>query len=334
MKERRYRTFGAYLKERYGCKVSKVTISAGFTCPNRDGRKGSEGCIYCNNAGFNPNLRLQADVIQEQVHQGIDFFSRTRKARKFIVYFQPYTNTYAPIEQLKPIYDSALISDDIIGISIGTRPDCIPEEALDLVETYTDRYMVWLEIGLQSMHERTLDLINRGHDLHTFIDAIMRIRRRKKMLVCSHIIHGLPGESREEMMQTVRLIASLGIDGIKFHNLHVLKDTPMERMYHEGKIPMLTMEEYCLLIADSLELLPPEMLILRLSGDAPKDLLIAPEWCSRKFEIQEKIDSILAGRGTKQGSRYSRADADEMMRIIFGERRNNGEYVRQTTAKE
>ncbi len=334
MEERRYRTFGAYLKERYGCKVSKVTISAGFTCPNRDGSKGSGGCIYCNNAGFNPNLRLQSDIIQQQVRQGIDFFSRKRKARKFIVYFQPYTNTYARLEELKPIYDSALISDDIVGISIGTRPDCIPEEALDLIETYADRYMVWLEIGLQSMHEKTLDLINRGHDLRTFIDAIMRIKQRGKILVCSHIIHGLPGESREEMMQTVRLIASLGIDGIKFHNLHVLKDTPMERMYHDGKVPMLTMEEYCLLIADSLELLPPEMLILRLSGDAPMELLIAPEWCRKKFEIKEKIDSILAARGTRQGSRYTNHDADEVTRIISGECCKDEECVRLTTIEE
>ena len=314
MEGRRYRAFGDYLRERFGCRVSKVTISAGFTCPNRDGSRGFEGCVYCNNQGFNPNLRMKPDAIQEQVLKGIDFFARKRKARKFIAYFQPYTNTYGPVEELKKIYDSALVSEDIVGISIGTRPDCVPEEVLDLVESYAEKYMVWLEIGLQSMHQKTLDLVKRGHDLETFIDAVSRTRKRKRILLCTHVIHGLPGETSEEMMQTVRLVAALKLDGIKFHNLHVMKNTPMERMYNEGKIPLLTMEEYVILVADSLELLPAEMIVLRLSGDAPADLLVAPDWCRSKLEIQEKINTELIERGTRQGERYGAVDAAAFMK--------------------
>lgn len=318
MEEKRYRAFGDYLKERFGCRVSKVTVSAGFTCPNRDGTRGTGGCIYCNNAGFNPNLRMEPDAIQEQVRKGIDFFSRKRNARKFIVYFQPYTNTYGPVDELRKIYDSALMSGDIVGISIGTRPDCLPDDVLDLIESYAERYMVWLEIGLQSMHQKTLDLVNRGHDLGVFIDAVSRAKRKKGILLCTHIIHGLPGESPEKMMQTVRLVSALGLDGIKFHNLHIMRDTPLEKMHAEGKVQLLTMDEYVRLVADSLELLPPDMVVLRLSGDAPGDLLIAPDWCRKKLEIQERVNSILLERGTLQGSRYSHDDAAEFMEKFSG----------------
>jgi radical SAM protein (TIGR01212 family) len=304
MEDKRYRSFSDYLKERFGTRVQKVTVSAGFTCPNRDGHKGFGGCIYCNNEGFNPNLREVKDSIPEQVRKGMDFLSRKYKAKKFILYFQPFTNTYSRVEHLRKIYDEAIISDDIVGISIGTRPDCVPEEILDLLEEYAERYMIWLEIGLQSMHDRTLKLINRGHDLDTFLQAVERVKRRKAMLICTHIIHGLPGEKRKHMLQTVKLVAGLNLDGIKFHNLHVMKNTTLEKIFRLDGIRLLTMDEYVRIMADSLELLPPEMVILRLSGDAPEEVLVAPEWCRKKFEIQEKINRLLERRGTKQGDNF------------------------------
>ncbi len=321
MKDKRYRSFNDYLKERFGTRVQKVTVSAGFTCPNRDGHKGVGGCIYCNNEGFNPNLRDVKNSIPEQVQKGIDFLSKKYKARKFILYFQPFTNTYARVERLKEIYDCAFISEDIVGISIGTRPDCVPEEVLDLLEHYCERYMIWLEIGLQSMHDRTLQLINRGHDLNSFIDAVERVKKRNKMLICTHIIHGLPNESKSDMMQTVKLIAALDLDGIKFHNLHVMRNTVLEKMYRNKEIFLLTMSEYVELMADSLEFLPPDMIILRLSGDAPQDVLVAPEWCRKKFEIQEKINQELKRRGTKQGDKYN----EEVLSTFLG-KLNEGDY--------
>lgn len=319
MEEKRYRSFSDYLREKFGLRVQKVTVSAGFTCPNRDGQKGTGGCIYCNNEGFNPNLREVKGTIPEQVRKGMDFLSRKYKAKKYILYFQPFTNTYSDAERLKEIYDQALISDDIIGISIGTRPDCVSEEVLDLLESYADRYMVWLEIGLQSMHDRTLELIKRGHDLYAFLDAVERIKGRKKMLICTHIIHGLPGERRQEMLETVKLVAALNLDGIKFHNLHVMKNTELEEMYRNKEITLLTMDEYIEIMADSLELLPPRMVILRLSGDAPEDLLVAPSWCRKKFEIQEKINGALKNRRTRQGDKFDRKDSSILLKKVLSE---------------
>lgn len=316
MQDKRYRSFSDYLKERFGTRVQKVTVSAGFTCPNRDGHKGVGGCIYCNNEGFNPNLRNVKDSIPEQVKKGMDFLSKKYKAKKFILYFQPFTNTYAEVGHLKEIYDHAFISEDIVGISIGTRPDCVPEEVLDLLEDYSERYMIWLELGLQSMHDRTLKLINRGHDLAAFLDAVERVKQRGKMLICTHIIHGLPGERRSDMLETVKLVAALDLDGIKFHNLHVMKNTELEKMYLDHEVTLQTMDEYVEIIADSLELLPPDMVIVRLSGDAPEDVLVAPEWCRKKFEIQEKINMALKNRGTKQGDKYNGEDGCLLLRRV------------------
>ncbi len=326
MEEKRYRGFSDYLREKFGTRVQKVTISAGFTCPNRNGQKGVGGCIYCNNEGFNPNLREVEGSIPDQVRKGMNFLSRKYKAKKFILYFQPFTNTYSRVDHLKEIYDEALISDDIVGISIGTRPDCVPEEILDLLDKYAERYMIWLEIGLQSMHDRTLKFINRCHDLDTFLDAIERVKKRDKMLVATHIIHGLPGETREEMLETVRLVAALNLNGIKFHNLHVMKNTKLEKMYRDNEISLLTMEEYVELMADSLELLPPDMVIMRLSGDAPEDVLVAPEWCRKKFEIQEKINRSLENRGTKQGDHFDSEDFSLLLKKV-GERESQRKSI-------
>ncbi|MEW5806984.1 MAG: TIGR01212 family radical SAM protein [Acidobacteriota bacterium] len=333
MQGRLYRSFGDDLKERFGCRVWKVTVAAGFTCPNRDGGRGRGGCIYCNNEGFNPNLRQRLESIHEQVEKGMDLLSKKKRASKFIIYFQPYTNTYASVEDLKNIYDSSLISDDIVGISIGTRPDCVPEEVLDLLESYTGKYMIWLEIGLQSMHDRTLNLINRGHDLATFIDAIIRAKRRRTILLATHIIHGLPGENHEEMMDTVRLVSALGFDGIKFHNLHVMRNTVLERMYREGKVSLLTMEEYVSLVADSLEILPPQTAILRLSGDAPDDILVAPSWCRRKLEIREMINAELKKRRTSQGARYDEKALSMFLEKAMGALRSRPRESRTCIAK-
>ena len=255
VKTKRYYPFNQYLRDKFGAKVYKVTIDAGFTCPNRDGTKGRGGCIFCNNEGFSVNSRYQrrsTRSIEEQVRQGIDFKRRRYKADKFIAYFQAYSNTYGPVDHLRNLYDRALSFEDMVGLAIGTRPDCTPPQVLDLIESYARKWEVWLEYGLQSSHDETLRRINRGHDFASFLDAMERTHGRG-INICVHVILGLPGESYEDMMETARRLSGLDFQGIKIHLLHVMKDTPMERQFHDGKVSLLEQEEYARLVCDFLE---------------------------------------------------------------------------------
>ena len=208
--EKRYFPFSEYLKNKFGQSVRKICIDGGFTCPNRDGRVGRGGCIYCNNTGFNPNLRQERLSVKEQVLQGIEYMKKRYGARKFIVYFQPFSNTYADLETLKNLYSDAVSREDVVGLAVGTRPDCVPNEVLDYLQSYTKKYEVWLEYGLQSAHDRTLFLINRGHTFSQFIDAIDRTKDRG-IKICVHVILGLPGESEQDMMETATALSRMKI---------------------------------------------------------------------------------------------------------------------------
>lgn len=302
LKTKRYYPFSEYLKERFGCKVYKVTIDAGFTCPNRDGTLGWEGCTYCNNRGFSANTRRTPAPIPEQVEHGMAFMRTRYKAEKFIAYFQAYTNTYAPVDTLRAYYDAAVAFEDIVALSVGTRPDCVPEPVLDLIESYKGTHEVWVEYGLQSIHDSTLNLVNRGHDYAVFLDALERTRRRG-LKICVHVILGLPGESHGDMMATARAMGQIDIDSLKIHLMHVLRDTPLEKELTEGRFKPLEFDEYIQLVCDFLEFLPPHISIQRLTADGPRSILLAPKWATQKRKTLVAIEAELQRRGTCQGSR-------------------------------
>lgn len=298
--ERRYYAFSRFLQERFGQKVYRVTIDAGFTCPNVDGTVAVGGCVYCDNRSFSPNRRLPRTTVRAQVDRGIALLSERYATRAFLAYFQAATNTYAPVARLRRLYDEALAHPQIVGLAIGTRPDCVPDPILDLLQDYArDRY-VCLELGLQTIHDRTLDWMNRGHHYDAFVDAVERCRGRGLDL-CAHVILGLPGESHADMMATATALATLPVNAVKIHNLHVVHDTPMEKMYEAGTVPMLTREAYVALVCDFLERLPPTMVIHRLSGDAPPDYLVAPTWCLDKPALLRAIHAELERRDSWQG---------------------------------
>lgn len=298
----RYYSFGRYLRRRFGCRVHKVTLHAGFTCPNRDGTRGWDGCTFCNNAGFSPNERLGPSEIGQQLADGIARARRRCKAERFIAYFQAYTNTYASPERLKSLYDAVWQFPEVVGLAIGTRPDCVNAEKIALIEQYTRRGEVWIEYGLQSMHDRTLEMVNRQHTYAEFMRAI-QLTRGRGIKVCVHTILGLPGETPAMMMETHERLAELDIDGIKVHLLHIMRDTVMERQYQRGEIALLERGEFVGLVCDVLERLPPTVVIQRMHADAPPDILVAPQWCLDKMGVLKDIQAELVRRDTWQGRR-------------------------------
>lgn len=301
---KRYVRFTDHLRRRFACRVHKVSLDAGFTCPNRDGTLAVGGCIYCNNASFSPgNRRLS---ISEQIEQAKRFLRKRYKAQKFIAYFQAYTNTYGDVRALKALYDEALACEDIVGLAIGTRPDCVSDAVLDLLADYASRHYVWLELGLESAHDQTLAFINRGHTVVAFDDAVRRAQEHGLQL-CAHVILGLPGESPSAMLATARHLADLHLDAVKLHNLHIVRHTVLEKMYRQGRVPLLDLDAYVELVVDCLELLPPDMIIMRLLGDAPRDMLVAPDWSLQKQTVITRIEAELARRDSYQGKFYQPA---------------------------
>ena len=298
---RPYRAFGDYLKEKYGCKVYKATIDAGFTCPNRDGTLGAGGCIFCNNRGFNPNSRGPRIGVREQVAQGMEHLRKRYKAEKFIAYFQAYTNTYGPVEKLEKLYREALEPPKVVALSVGTRPDCCGDDVAALLGSLAVEREVWVELGLQSVHDSTLERINRRHDFKTFVDAVRRIRNYPGIKICAHIILGLPGETGEMMLDSADALSDLGIDGVKIHLLHILKDTELEKMFLRGEVKVFDFTTYVNLVCDYLERLNPEMVIQRLTADAPSNILVAPKWAIEKKRTLDRIEKELLRRGTRQG---------------------------------
>ncbi|HEY5512635.1 MAG TPA: TIGR01212 family radical SAM protein [Geomonas sp.] len=297
----RYNAFSEELKRVFGCRVQRLSVDAGFTCPNRDGTVGVDGCIFCGGKGSGSFGILHGAAVAEQLEHAKEVMVRKYKAALFIAYFQSYSNTYAPVEQLKRLYDEALAVPDVVGLIVGTRPDCLPEETLDLLASYAERCYFWLELGLQSPLDRTLAAIGRGHDLASFTAAVAGCRKRG-IRVCAHVILGLPGETREEMLSGAGLLNAAGVAGVKIHLLHVMRGTRLASQYLDGAVRLLDRDEYVGLVCDFLERLDPGIVVQRLTGDGNRKDLIAPLWSLQKFEVLNCIDGELERRGTRQGS--------------------------------
>jgi len=301
---KRYNAFSEELKQVFGCRVHRISVDAGFTCPNRDGTLGTDGCIYCGGKGSGAHGILPDASVTAQIEAGKEIMARKYKAKRFIAYFQAFSNTYAPPERLRALYDEALDVPDVVGLIVGTRPDCLPPETVSLLAGYSRRTYFWLELGLQSPQDRTLEFLNRGHDFAAFEQAV-RSCRAEGIRVCAHVILGLPGETRGEMLATAGVLNELGIDGIKIHLLHVMKGTPLEALFRQGEVRMLDRDEYVGLVCDFLERLSPGVSIQRLTGDGGHDHLVAPLWSLKKFEVLNALDRELERRGSRQGSALS-----------------------------
>lgn len=323
--KRRYSDYNSYLKALYGERVQKIVVDAGLDCPNRDGKVSKGGCIYCNSKGSGSGLWGKGLSITEQIELGRNAMSRRYNAKKFLVYFQSYTNTYTTCKRMKAIYDEALGVDGVVGMAIGTRPDCIDREKINLIASYTDKYLVWLEYGLQSSHDITLELINRGHNFACFVNAVEMVKaheaiysnhglsessccytnrtgyRNKRINVCAHVILGLPGETSEMMMQTARRIGELGIHGVKIHLLYVVKGTLLENMFKNGGYTCMTQNDYVEAVCNFIERLPENIVIQRITGDPHPDELAAPEWALDKHTTFNMIQKTFEKRDSWQG---------------------------------
>ena len=283
-----YKTFHDHCKERFGCKVYKLSLNAGFTCPNRDGTLGVGGCIFCNGSGEfaeKGSVALQLQNAKARVSQKI-------KEGKYIAYFQAFTNTYAPVETLRQLYEAAMEPDDIVGISIGTRPDCLGEDVISLLEELNQKKPVYVELGLQTVHQSSVDYIRRGYDNSVYVDAVKRLTAAG-IHVVTHIIIGLPGETLEMAVETTRQSVAAGTHGVKFHLLHVLKGTDLEKDYLAGKFRCLTLEEYAQILKACLAVLPAEMVVHRITGDGAKKDLIAPLWSGDKKRVLNYLNHYL-----------------------------------------
>ena len=293
-------SYGRYLRRRFGFRISKVNVDAGFTCPNRDGSKGTGGCIYCNNVSFSPKGTQSLVPLEEQMAAGMAYHRTRLGSEKFVIYFQKYTNTYGSVELLSDLYRRALDHPDVIGISVGTRPDTLNDDALELLADLARTKYVCLELGLQSIDDAILSRINRGHTLDDFIVAVNRAAGRN-FDICAHLIHGFPGESSREFLKAADLIAGLPIDSLKLHQLHAVEGTELAELYRRGEFLPLTVEQYVTTVADFLELLPPRIAIQRLYGSAPLDICVAPRWGLKNNQMWYAIVNELTRRGSWQG---------------------------------
>ena len=297
-----YYDFATFLSQYFDGKVQKISIHAGFTCPNRDGTKGTGGCTYCNNQTFNPEYCNPHLGIRKQLEDGISFFSRKYPTMRYLAYFQAYTNTYGELEQLKEMYDEALSVEGVVGLVIGTRPDCIPPALLDHIEQLSRKTFVMVEYGIESANDLTLQRINRGHDFATAIDAIRRTHERG-ILVGGHLILGLPGEDHAELMRQAEAIASLPLDMVKLHQLQLIRGTRMAREYDEcpEDFHLYTVDEYIDLAIDYIERLPETMVIERFISQSPRSLLIAPDWGMKNYQFVDRLHRRMVERGAYQG---------------------------------
>jgi len=301
---KRYRDYNSYLREIFGERVQKIPLDAGFTCPNRDGTISRGGCIYCGRRGAGSGAMAErGESLDEQIASGMIWARKKYGASRFIAYFQSFTNTYGPVVRLRELYDGALTHEGMAGLSVSTRPDCVDEAVLGLLEEYKERFLVWLELGLQSAHDSTLRQINRGHDVACF-DRAVAAAHAKGLNVCAHVILGLPGESREMMMETARHLGELAAEGVKIHSLYVAANTPLAEVYERGAYRCLEREEYVDLVLDFLERLPPTMVVQRLTGDPVPSELVAPVWMREKSRTLNLMKKRFEERGTWQGKRF------------------------------
>ena len=300
---KRYNTFSGELKRLFGAKVQRISLDAGFSCPNRDGTLDTAGCIFCGGYGSGSHGIPRDLSVTEQIEDGKEVMRRKYKAAQFIAYFQAYSTTYASVDRLRDLHSQALSVSDVSGVIVATRPDCLPDAVLDYLQGLGKRTYLWLEIGIQSVYDRSLEFLNRCHDHACSVDAILRAKARN-LRVCAHIILGLPGETRQETLATAEELNRLGVDGVKLHLLHVMKGTRLAGMYERGEVRVQDRDGYAGLVCDFLERLDPRIMIHRLTGDGGHDNLIAPLWSLKKFEILNLIDAELLRRGSRQGSRY------------------------------
>lgn len=298
-----YNSLSTHLKSIFGCKVFKVTLDPGLSCPNRDGTKGLGGCAYCSSSTLLPKGHAPASQVREQLLSGIEYVRKRHKADKFIAYFQVNTNTHAPIEELKKLYEQALIPD-VAAIAVSTRPDCLSEEVLELLCRLKTKKHLWLELGLQSANDATLAMVNRGHTKADFEDAVKRAANRG-LEVCAHVIIGLPGEDEHDALETVAFLNSLPVKGIKFHQLQIVKGTALETLWRNGEVRTQGLEEYACLVVKCIERLRGDIIIHRLCGDVPRQFLVAPVWGKSKFEVIEKITGLMKEQDTRQGALYA-----------------------------
>lgn len=296
----RYFSFSRYLRKQFGTKVHKVSIDAGFTCPNIDGAKGTGGCTYCNNIGFSFNTRVGSTAVREQVESGILAMRERFNAERFMAYFQAFSNTYAPVERLRSLYDAALERDEVVALSVGTRSDCVSPAVMNLLESYSDRKEVWVEYGLQTIHDRTLERVNRCERFQDFEHAI-EMTAERNIKICVHLILGLPGETQEDMLATAERLRDIPFHSVKLHILHIMRDTRMATEYAYGQVQLQNREEYVDTVVRMLERLRPDVSIQRLTADAPLRILIAPMWCLDKNGIRLQIERELQRRDTWQG---------------------------------
>ncbi len=302
---KRYNTFSDELKRHFGCKVQRISVDAGLTCPNRDGTLDTEGCIFCGGHGSGSFGIRRGLSVAGQLEDGKEVMRRKYRAAKFIAYFQAYSNTYASVDQIRKLFSEAQAVSDVVGVIIATRPDCLPDDVLEYLQELSRETYLWLELGIQSIYDRSLLFINRRHDYAASVDAVRRAKSRG-LRVCAHVILGLPGETSAEMLAMAEELNRLGIDGVKLHLLHVMKGTRLAEMHGRGEVELLDRDGYAGLVCDFLECLEPHILIHRLTGDGGHDNLIAPLWSLKKFEVLNLIDAELERRNTWQGIRLSR----------------------------
>ncbi|CCK78834.1 TIGR01212 family radical SAM protein [Desulfobacula toluolica] len=303
-KKKRYSDYNTYLRNLFGQRVQKITVDAGLSCPNRDGVLSRAGCIYCNAKGSGSGLFAKGLSIKEQIESGKIGMIKKYKAKKFLAYFQSYSNTYTTCAHMKQLYDEALACEGMVGMAIGTRPDCVDAEKLDLIESYARDYLVWLEYGLQSVHDATLKFINRGHTYKDFCDAV-QLTRGRGINICTHVILGLPGEDKNMMLETAKILADSGINGVKIHLLYVIKGTELDNLWQKGGYTPMEQKEYVETVCDFLELLPDQIIIQRITGDPHSDELRAPMWAGRYRETFNMIQHTLEQRDSFQGMKYN-----------------------------
>lgn len=305
----RYYAYSFHLKQLHGERIQKVSVDAGFTCPNVDGTVAIGGCVFCDNRSFSPSRRLPGRrlMILQQIDEGIKRIKRRYDADRFQAYFQPATNTYAPVERLREVYEAAIEDPRIVGLAIGTRPDCVPDDVLDLIEEIAAKLPVSVEYGMQTMHDRSLEWMNRGHGHDAMVDAMERSRGRG-FEICAHLMLGLPGESFEDMLASGDEVARLGFDSVKIHNLYCVKNTPLADQVERGEVKLMEFDEYLDVLVALVERLPGHVVVERISGEAPDDWFIGPAWCLDKPAIRREFLNRLAEQDTWQGKLYSGAD--------------------------
>lgn len=302
IKDRYYR-YSYFLKKKFGTKVYKIGVDAGFTCPTRDGTLGTRGCLYCNNLSFSVDRREGLKPLREQIIESIEKLKEKKKANRFLVYFQAYTNTYAPVEKLEELYAEALSFRDVVGLCIGTRPDCVNDRIFGMLSELNRDYFISIEYGVESVYDRNLDWAQRGHDFKTSVRAIEEAKRYG-LDVAVHIIFGFPGESKQDILLSADKINVLPVDSIKIHNLHVVRNTPLEEYYRSRPFKLFSEEEWVETVVDFLERLRPDIVVQRLIGEAKNDTLVAPVWERSKSWVLSRIKDELVRRGTFQGYRY------------------------------